>query len=69
MTYRYERTQRTVLAICETCGRRELAADVDEASRWARAHEDRCNPTPTEDRAALLHAARSRSYRRRDTPS
>jgi hypothetical protein len=64
MSYRYERTQRTVLAICGRCGAREVCHDNTDATGWAANHEDRCREAAEAvERSRTANAIRARRWR------
>lgn len=66
---RYDRTQRSVLALC-ACGWRALAGDQLEAEHLALSHVTTVHRADElrESREKAIHAAHARTSRRRDTP-
>lgn len=68
---RFDRTQRSVVALC-ACGAREVCYDQAEADRWVAAHIERAHPVPLEllamERRRAITASRVRRHRRADTP-
>lgn len=67
---RFDRTQRSVVAVC-VCGARSVCFDQAEADRWVALHVERAHPVPVEllemERRRAITAARVRRHRR-DTP-
>lgn len=66
---RYDKTQRSVLAIC-ACGWRSLAGDQLEAEHIAMLHVHRAHAADElrEARQKAIHASHQRASSRRDTP-
>ncbi len=62
----FDRTQRSVVAGCTPCGRREVFSTMAAAERWAMDHVYRAHPAPTPEHERAITANRVR--RHRDTP-
>lgn len=60
----YDRTTRSVVAICTACGARDVFNDQREADAWAVRHVDRAHPAPTRQHVNALSAAATRARRR-----
>lgn len=65
----FDRTQRSVVAGCRSCGARDVFNHQAEADAWARAHVDRAHPShesgelEAAGRALAITASRVRRHR------
>lgn len=65
----FDRTQRSVVAGCTPCGRREVFTSQAAADAWALDHVYRAHPNPDLERLERQRAiTASRVRRHRDTP-
>lgn len=65
---KFDRTQRSVVAICTPCGTRRLFNDQTEADKWALSHVYVAHPEPSSAHMQAITAGRVRAHRRDDTP-
>lgn len=63
----FDRTQRSVVACCVQCGRREIFTHQAAADAWAMDHIYRAHPGPSVEHERAITASRQRRHRR-DTP-
>lgn len=64
----FDRTQRSVVAGCRSCGAREVLNDQREADAWARSHIERAHPAQADvddarARDLAITASRVRKHR------
>lgn len=62
---RFDRTSRSVVAVCTVCGARDVFTAQGPADAWALDHLGRIHPDRTPARDRSLSAARSRRHRDR----
>jgi hypothetical protein len=62
----FDRTQKSVVAGCTPCGRREVFTSQRAADAWALDHVYRAHPEPSHEHMKTITASRVRKHR--DTP-
>lgn len=61
---RFDRTPRSVVAVCTACGARDVFTAPGPAESWAAIHLERAHPDPSRERERQLNAERFRKHYR-----